>query len=226
MILCNLIGYEFKDTDLLSQALVHRSYAIEQDPPIPDNERLEFLGDAVLELVVSRILFDLYGKDYKEGDLTRMRAFLVNEGQLSKQAKKLGLGRFIRLGKGEEKNGGREKKSILADFLEALIGAMYLDGGLDPCFRFIESMYEDLLKKVTGKFRVEDYKSTLQELIQAKFHIVPEYRVERITGPDHMRSYEVALLFEGDVLARGTGSSKKKAEQEAARNALKILKYG
>ncbi|OCC15386.1 Ribonuclease III [Dissulfuribacter thermophilus] len=221
-----IIGYNFKDKSLLDQALTHRSYATEHSGMVSDNERLEFLGDAVLELVMTKLLFDLYGKEYSEGDLTRMRAFLVNENQLASQAQRLTIGEFIKLGKGEERSGGRYKKSILADTFEAITGAIYLDGGLDPCFKFIKSIYDELLKNVTSQFKIDDYKSALQELTQAKFHVVPTYRVERISGPDHNRSFEVALIFEGDVLARGKGSSKKKAEQEAAKKALKILKDG
>lgn len=219
-----IIGYAFKDKTLLEQAMVHRSYAAEHPEITYDNERLEFLGDAVLELVMTHILFHAYGNEYSEGDLTRMRALLVNETQLARQAEALKIGKFLRLGKGEDKSGGRQKKSILADCLEAIIGAMYLDGGLEPCFNFIEGIYQNTVKEVKDHFKMEDYKSALQELTQAKFHIVPSYRVERVFGPDHSKNFEVVIVLDDNILARGKGTSKKKAEQEAAREALKILK--
>ena len=220
------LGYFFRDKGLIEQALTHRSYAAEHEDCTQDNERLEFLGDAVLELVMTHILFERYGREYSEGDLTRMRAFLVNESQLAKQASIIGLGMYLRLGKGEDKSGGRQKKSILADTFEAVVGAMYLDGGLEPCFCFIEKMFAEVLKDVTQHFKVEDYKSALQELTQARFHVVPTYKLERVSGPDHSRNFEVAIVLQGNVLARGMGTSKKKAEQEAAREALKKLEDG
>ncbi len=220
------LGYTFNNPQLLECALTHRSFAAEHSDISEDNERLEFLGDAVLELVMTRLLFDLYGNAYSEGDLTRMRAFLVNEAQLAKQAEGIGLGHYIRLGKGEERSGGRRKKSILADTFEAVMGAIYLDGGLEPCFSFVKRLFNQVLSEITDHFLIEDYKSTLQELTQARFHVVPTYRVEKISGPDHNRTFEVAIILDGKVLARGEGSSKKKAEQDAAKEALKKLKDG
>ncbi|HFC47100.1 MAG TPA: ribonuclease III [Dissulfuribacter thermophilus] len=220
------LGYTFNNPQLLECALTHRSFAAEHSDISEDNERLEFLGDAVLELVMTRLLFDLYGNTYSEGDLTRMRAFLVNEAQLAKQAEGIGLGHYIRLGKGEERSGGRRKKSILADTFEAVMGAIYLDGGLEPCFSFVKRLFNQVLSEITDHFLIEDYKSALQELTQARFHVVPTYRVERISGPDHNRTFEVAIILDGKVLARGEGSSKKKAEQDAAKEALKKLKDG
>ncbi len=220
------LGYTFNNPQLLECALTHRSFAAEHSDISEDNERLEFLGDAVLELVMTRLLFDLYGNAYSEGDLTRMRAFLVNEAQLAKQAEGIGLGHYIRLGKGEERSGGRRKKSILADTFEAVMGAIYLDGGLEPCFSFVKRLFNQVLSEITDHFLIEDYKSALQELTQARFHVVPTYRVEKISGPDHNRTFEVAIILDGKVLARGEGSSKKKAEQDAAKEALKKLKDG
>ncbi len=220
------LGYTFNNPQLLECALTHRSFAAEHSDIAEDNERLEFLGDAVLELVMTRLLFDLYGNAYSEGDLTRMRAFLVNEAQLAKQAEGIGLGHYIRLGKGEERSGGRRKKSILADTFEAVMGAIYLDGGLEPCFSFVKRLFNQVLSEITDHFLIEDYKSALQELTQARFHVVPTYRVEKISGPDHNRTFEVAIILDGKVLARGEGSSKKKAEQDAAKEALKKLKDG
>lgn len=220
------LQYTFTNPNLLECALTHRSFAAEHHEITEDNERLEFLGDAVLELVMTRLLFDLYGNRYSEGDLTRMRAHLVNESQLAKQAESIGLGLYIKLGKGEERSGGRNKKSILADTFEAIMGAMYLDGGLDPCFKFIRRLFNKALLEIKDHFLVEDYKSALQELTQARFHVVPTYRLENVSGPDHKKSFEVSIVLDGQVLARGKGSSKKKAEQEAAKEALKKLKNG
>ncbi len=217
------IDYYFKNISLLEQALTHRSYAVEHSTLKEDNERLEFLGDAVLELVMSRILFDEYGKSYSEGDMTRMRAFLVSEAQLARQAQKIGIGIFVRLGRGEEKNGGRGKKSILADTFEAIMGAIYLDGGIEPCFSFIKRLYGKLLTDVHIYFRINDYKTTLQELTQAKFHTIPVYEVKRVLGPQHSPEFEVALIFNDEILTYGKGTSKKRAEQDAARRALEIL---
>ena len=219
-------GYVFRDAGLLEQALTHRSFAVEQGPGTEDYERLEFLGDAVLELVVSHLLFVTHGDRFREGDLTKMRAFLVNEKQLAGQARKLGLGRLMRLGKGEEMSGGRDKESILADMFEALMGAMYIDGGIDPCFCFVQNVFGDLVKEVASSGLEQDYKSMLQELTQARFHGVPVYRIESVNGPDHRRWFEVALYMNDEIMARGTGKSKKKAEQDAARKALDVLKHG
>jgi ribonuclease III len=217
------LGYAFVVAELLRQAVTHRSYSVEHGPGTPDNERLEFLGDAVLELVVSHLLFDRYGSEYREGDLTRMRAFLVNEGQLAKQARSIGLGRYLRLGKGEARSGGGEKDSILSDCLEAVVGAIYLDGGLGPALGFVERCFKDLLNDLAGVGLGQDYKSSLQELMQSKYHDTPVYAVEDVSGPDHERTFSVALHFHGEMLARGSGRSKKEAEQEAAREALAVL---
>jgi len=217
------IGYHFKDPRLLIQALTHKSYAAEHGTQVQDNERLEFLGDAVLELVISRCLYDRHGRKCREGELTRMRSFLVNESQLASLARLLDLGRYLRLGRGEDKNRGREKPSILSDALEGLIGALYLDGGIDEAFRIIEALFGSLLDQAVEIGIGHDFKSLLQELTQKRFHAVPNYRVEAITGPDHQRTFVIALYFNGEVLARGKGKSKKEAEQKAARKALAVL---
>jgi ribonuclease-3 len=217
------LGYRFHRPDLLRQALTHRSYAVERGPDSQDNERLEFLGDAVLELVISHLLFKYHGGEYREGELTRMRAFLVREGQLADQARKLEMGGDLLLGKGETKSGGPEKSSILADAFEAVMGAMYLDGGLEEALRFIERCFGSLLEEVAETGLERDYKSTLQELTQGKFHAVPVYEIEEINGPDHERTFTVALYFQGEVVSRGKGRSKKEAEQGAARRALDVI---
>jgi len=217
------MGYHFIRPEILEQALTHRSYAAEHGTGPLDNERFEFLGDAVLELVVSHLLFKRFGERCREGELTRMRSFLVNESQLATQARKLGLGKHLRLGRGEDRSGGRDKPSILSDAFEAVVGAIYLDSGIDEVFSFIERCFGDLLDQAVDSGFGQDYKSRLQELTQSRFHSVPVYEIEKISGPDHQRTFYVAIQFNGEVLQRGSGRSKKEAEQDAARKALEIL---
>jgi ribonuclease-3 len=217
------LGYHFVRPELLEQALTHRSYAVEHGIDALDNERFEFLGDAVLELVVSHLLFTRYGERYREGELTRMRSFLVNESQLATQARRLKLGKHLWLGKGEDRSGGREKQSILSDTFEAVIGAIYLDSGIEKVFSFIKRCFGDLLDQAMDTGLGQDYKSKLQELTQGRFHSVPVYEIEKVSGPDHQRIFDVAIHFNGQVLQRGSGRSKKEAEQDAARKALCIL---
>ncbi|MGQ9745119.1 MAG: ribonuclease III [Dissulfurimicrobium sp.] len=217
------IDYCFLNKRLLTQAFTHRSYAVEQRPMAPDNERLEFLGDAVLDLIISHLLFFRYGSEYREGDLSRMKAFLVNESQLAKQASLLGFADFLLLGKGEAKDGGYNKSSILADAFEALIGAIYLDGGIEPAFSFVKKCFEELLDKAFSLGMEQDYKTNLQEISQRLYHDIPVYKVEDVSGPDHARVFTVSLYLRGNMLARGRGRSKKEAEQEAARITLETL---
>jgi ribonuclease-3 len=217
------LGYHFICPELLEQALTHRSYAVEHGMGSLDNERFEFLGDAVLELVVSHFLFNRYGERCREGGLTRMRSFFVNESQLAIQARRLGLGKYLRLGKGEDRNGGRDKPSILSDAFEAVVGAIYLDSNIDEVFSFIERRLGDLLNQAMDLGLGQDYKSRLQELTQGRFHSVPVYEIEKVSGPDHQRIFYVAIYFNGQVLQSGSGRSKKEAEQDAARKALGIL---
>lgn len=217
------IDYCFLNKALLTQAFTHRSYAVEQIPRASDNERLEFLGDAVLDFIISHLLFFRYGNGYREGDLSRMRAFLVNESQLAKQAGAIGLAGFLLLGKGEAKGGGRNKASILADAFEALVGAIYLDGGVEPAFCFIRRCFEGLLDKAFGLGMEQDYKTNLQEISQRLYHEIPDYKVEDISGPDHEKVFTVSIYLRGNMLARAMGRSKKEAEQEAARITLETL---
>lgn len=217
------LGYHFVHTELLEQALTHRSYAVEHGIGALDNERLEFLGDAVLELVVSHLLFTRHGERCREGELTRMRSFLVNESQLAEQALRLGIGKHLRLGKGEDRSGGREKSSILSDAFEAVVGAIYLDSSIEEVFSAIERCFGDLFDQAVDIGLGQDYKSKLQELIQGRFHSVPVYEVEKVSGPDHQRIFQVIINFNGQVLQRGSGRSKKEAEQDAARKVLCIL---
>ncbi len=220
------LKYTFTNHSLLEQALTHRSYSAEHGPDMPDYEVLEFLGDAVLELVISKLLYDRFGTQFKEGELTRMRASLVNEATLSSLAKKMRLGDYLRLGHGEEKSGGHEKPSILADAFEALIGAIYLDGGIEQAFAFVEQIFGELLKLVETGGLDKDYKSTLQEVTQARFHAVPHYKIIEVVGPAHDRHFTVSLFLEGRQLATGKGHSKKEAEQDAAKKALGSLRKG
>jgi ribonuclease III len=214
--------YSFKDKSLLEEALRHSSFVNEQsDTQMRDNERMEFLGDAVLNLMVSHILMDSY-PDLEEGDLSRMRAGLVNETQLATLARTLNLGKYIQLGKGELLTDGHEKNSILADTLEAVIASVYLDGGFDSAFKIIEKHFCLLFESVTACTSSHDYKSQLQERVQLTHKLVPVYQVVEESGPDHDKTFKVQLrLF--DLKTEGFGKSKKIAEQEAARKALEIL---
>jgi ribonuclease III len=217
------LGYEFVDKCLLEEALRHSSYVNEfTDSHLRDNERLEFLGDAVLNLIVSHILMIHY-PDLKEGDFSRSRANLVNEAQLAKMARSLHLGFFIQLGKGEIQTFGREKNSILADAFEALMAAVYLDGGFEAAFQIIEANFLPLIDDERGVANHYDYKSQLQEQAQVRYGVMPNYSVIREDGPDHDKTFWVALKV-SDVATEGIGKSKKAAEQDAAQKALEILR--
>lgn len=218
-----ILSYHFTDTALLVQALTHSSYSKEMKQKgiqAEHYERLEFLGDAVLEVVTSEMLFHQF--DWDEGKLTKKRAAIVCEESLSYIAAKLGLGDYLILSTGEEKTGGRKRSSILCDLVEALIGAVYLDGGMKEAKDLIGRMVFSHLKDnpaVSGK----DYKTVLQEKIQAEGGEAPYYRVISEEGPPHKRIFTVELLISGKAVAEGTGSSKKQAQQAAAEEALRLL---
>ena len=217
------LHYEFSDKGLLQEALRHSSYANElADPNLQDNERFEFLGDAVLNLIVGHLLMHHY-PDVKEGELSRSRANLVNESQLAKMARSIELGNYIQLGKGEIQTRGREKNSILADTYEALVAAVYLDGGFDAAFRFIETNFLPLMDRLHAAANSFDYKSQLQEMVQVGHGAMPDYKIIREDGPDHDKTFWVELKAL-DIETQGTGKNKKTAEQDAARKALEILK--
>jgi ribonuclease III len=217
-----LLQYEFKDKDLLQEALRHSSYVNEiAEQQLRDNERLEFLGDAVLNLTVGHILMRNY-PDIKEGDLSRSRANLVNESQLAETARSLRLGTSLLLGKGEIQTQGREKNSILADAFEALMAAIYLDGGYDAAYRIIEKKFQPLIEQLDTTDSNYDYKSRLQERVQVDHGVIPNYSISREEGPDHDKTFWVALKVI-DIESEGSGKSKKAAEQNAARKALEIL---
>lgn len=214
------IGYEFKDKSLLLQALTHSSYANEKHlGKFTDNERLEFLGDAVLEVVSSEFLY-LNFSQFSEGELSKLRASLVCEPTLAYCTKEIALGDFVRLGKGEEQTGGRLRKSILSDALEAVIGAMFLDGGMGPAKAFILRF---ILTDIEHKRKFHDSKTALQEVVQA-MHTEPlHYELVSESGPDHCKEFVVSVFVGEKCLGTGHGSSKKAAEQEAAVQALILV---
>ena len=217
------LDYHFKDVGLLREAVQHSSYVNEQlDPVLKDNERLEFLGDAALDLVITHILMNDF-PETPEGDLSRMRAAIVNESQLAAVAQKLDIGKYLLLGRGEALSHGEEKSSILADALEAVIAAVYLDGGFQAAFEVIERQFAHIIPQVEKTLAAEDFKSRLQELIQGRFKTIPHYKVVEESGPDHDKTFEVCLNVGTFLTAYGTGKSKKTAEQAAARVALEKL---
>jgi ribonuclease III len=217
------LSYIFKDKALIKEACRHSSFVNEHpDEEISDNERLEFLGDAVLNLVIGHLLMLKYS-DVPEGDLSKMRANLVNENQLAEIAKKISLGKYLELGKGEIQTNGREKKSILADAFEAVIAAIYLDGGFNAAFKFIKKQFINLIPRIDTPLSNYDYKSKLQEVIQVNHRTMPAYRVVKESGPDHDKTFVVSIKLD-KMAVKGKGKSKKTAEQDAARKALKLLK--
>jgi len=217
-----ILHYEFKDKNLLQEALRHSSFVNELgEPQLRDNERFEFLGDAVLNLIVGHILMRCY-PDLKEGDLSRSRANLVNEFRLAKTARSVNLGAYISLGKGEIQTQGREKNSILADTFEALTAAIYLDGGFEAAYEIIAKKFQPLIEQLDAFAPNYDYKSQLQERVQVGHGVIPDYSIVREEGPDHDKTFWVTLKTM-DIEAEGSGKSKKAAEQDAARKALELL---
>ena len=218
------INYHFKDIYLLREALTHKSFAHEQPGTRSiGNERLEFLGDAVLELSITHILMERF-PDYSEGTLTKLRAGIVNREGIAAVAKALNLGQYILLGRGEEGSRGRVKNSILANTYEALIAAVYYDGGYERVFKLVENQFSQLIYEVAEKGMSRDYKTRLQEYSQSTLGSVPEYVVVREEGPDHEKIFEVYVTINSVQYETGRGSNKKAAEQEAARRALAKLK--
>ncbi len=216
------IGYRFKDASLLQEALTHKSYSNERAGDLPYNERLEFLGDAVLDLIVSDRLFHLYPSE-SEGELTRIRAEVVSEKGLALIARRIGLGECLALGRGEEKSGGRLKDSLNADALEALLGAVFRDGGLAPVSAVVESLFDDAIRHSARRKAGIDHKTRLQEILQGRKDAPPRYVLLGVEGPDHDRTYTVEVRNDVEALGRGLGKSKKAAEQQAAREALERL---
>lgn len=217
------IGYKFKRREYLKRALTHKSYANEQKLSHTEhNERYEYLGDAVLELSISHILMSRFPK-YPEGELSKLRAAIVNETQLAELARSIDLGDHIYLGKGEDQTGGRDKPSILSDAFEAVLGAIYLDRGFDKASKVVSRLYEEVLDRAGGAGFVRDFKTRLQEVSQARFKAVPRYRLQNTTGPDHEKIFEVHLYINDSRMGVGRGPSKKAAEQAAAEEALDQL---
>jgi ribonuclease-3 len=219
----NQLGYVFHDPGLLRLALTHPSVAHEQGLPIQTNQRLEFLGDAVLQLVLTRELYDKFPA-FGEGPLTKARAKLVNRRSLAERSRQLGLGRHLILSRGEEISGGRERPSALADTFEALLGAIFLDGGFDAARDFILRQFPGAFSEVSVIPILENPKGELQELLQAYSSEAPRYHVISTSGPDHDRVFECTVHHAGEELARGRGKSKKAAESEAAMAALAKLR--
>lgn len=217
------IGYKYNDINLLKNALAHSSYANETKGAVKCNERLEFLGDSVLSIVVSEYLFERF-KNQPEGDLTRLRAALVCEKTLHKFALSIDLGKYILLGKGEEHTGGRQRPSILADAFEALIASIYLDGGFAPAKEFVLPFVVEALKHEMSD-DIHDYKTALQEVIQKNPEEHIEYKIIGESGPDHDKRFTVAVMLNSNMIGQGTGKSKKQAEQFAAKEALKLMGY-
>jgi ribonuclease-3 len=219
------LAYTFRDASLVANALTHRSWMNEtQISDRQDNERLEFLGDAVLALVSSDLLMKRFPA-HSEGELSKARAALVNEAGLARIADTLTLGQWIFLGRGEEQAGGRQKRSLLANAFEALVGAVYLDGGFDAAFRVAAGVMEPLMADVPAAAS-KDFKSRLQELAQAKLQMAPSYTVLSERGPDHAKTFEVAILIGQKEYGRAFGRSKKEAQQNAAELALAIMEAG
>lgn len=217
----SIIGYQFKNKNLLLTALTHSSYANEKRKiGIENNEKMEFLGDAVLELISSDILFHKY-PDMSEGNLTKLRASLVCEPTLALDAKTINLGDYLLLGKGEDATGGRNRDSVTSDALEAVIGAIYLDGGLQNAYEFVDRF---ILNDIEQKKLFRDSKTHLQEMVNAiPDKVVLSYEIVREEGPDHNKIYESNVLLDGKIIGTGIGRTKKAAEQQAAFNAIKSL---
>jgi ribonuclease-3 len=216
------LSYRFHQIELLNQALTHKSYVHEQREPIQHNERLEFLGDAVLGLVISDCCYQKFAA-LSEGELSKIRASLVNDGNLARMARRLALGSYLLIGRGEELTGGRAKASLLADTFEAVLAAIYLDSSLIDVSQVILQCFRDDLNTVLHE-GYRDYKSELQEYTQEKFGCVPTYSVVRERGPDHDKVFEVELAIRQQCQGLGVGKSKKEAEQDAARQVLAALR--
>ena len=212
------LGYQFKNEKLITEALTHRSYSKNFN-----NERLEYLGDAVLDLIVGGYLYKLFPKS-EEGMLSKLRAALVNEDSFTKLAKKLDLGKYIFLSSAEENNGGKEKPSILSSAFEALIGALYLEAGFEKAKELSLKLLKEVFPVITPEELLKDYKTSLQEITQAHFGVVPEYRLLNAKGPDHKKEFEIGVFINNKKYAKAKGKSKKTAQQEGARVTINRLK--
>ena len=218
------IGYTFKKKSLLKEALTHKSFAHEQqENPIAFNERMEFLGDSVLELVMSEYLYCMY-KEYTEADLSKIKSYAVQESTLANIAQSLDIGVHLKLGKGEELTGGRKKPSLLANAYEALLAAIYLDGGYRNAKSFVLSFLTSKIESLaTNKF-VFDFKTNFQEVVQAQFSVLPTYVTHREEGPEHKKIFEVKVFIHNNYYGSGKGKTKKAAAQKAAEAGLKKIR--
>lgn len=220
------LGYFFSDRAILLQSLTHTSYGHEflSDKPsaLRDNERLEFLGDAILDVVLSDILLEAL-PNANEGQLSKMRAAVVNEKTLAEMAKSIALFECVRLGKGESLTGGQHKPSILSSAFEALIAAIYLDGGFNAVYPVVRHLFAPLFEEESDLMAFYDHKTQLQEMVQARWKVTPTYHLIQTSGPDHAKIFEVEAQMNGRILAVATGGSKKDAEQNAARAAIKVI---
>jgi ribonuclease III len=218
-----LLGYSFKKREHLKRALTHKSYANEQHMPSTEhNERYEYLGDAVLELAISHLLMDSF-PNHPEGELSKLRAAIVNESQLADVARRMKIGEFLYLGKGEDRTGGRDKPSLLSDAFEAVLGGVYLDRGFEKVCKVVRKKFTGVMGEVGGEGFIKDYKTRLQEISQGRFKIMPRYRLASTTGPDHKKTFEVNLYIKEELVGVGRGASKKAAEQDAAKQALEKI---
>lgn len=215
------IGYKFKNKALLENALTHTSYAYEHN--VKSNEKLEFLGDSILEYISSEYIYQNY-KDLKEGEMTKVRATVVCEKSLHKIAQKHNFSEFLKLGKSEIQTGGSKKPAIMADSVEAVIAAIYLDGGIEPAKKFIIENLKEEIEIATKNVGIKDYKTVLQEKLQEHGEVKIEYKIIKETGPDHDKSFEAEVEVNGNILATGIGKSKKEAQMQAAKKALENLK--
>lgn len=219
----NILGYTFRDRQILADALTHRSFFHENPDKAKDyNERLEFLGDSVLGFVIVEFLF-LSNSSLSESVMAKAKSYLVKESVLSDVAAHLSLGKYLRLGKGEEATGGRMKKSLLADAVEAVFGAVYLDGGYENARRLILRLFQDRINAVLVSGEFHDFKTELQEKTQLLFNSIPEYRTVKQEGKEHSKIFTVDVYIEGKKFGTGSGRSKKKAETQAAKEALNKL---
>jgi ribonuclease III len=214
------LDYRFNTIDLLDNALIHRSFVNENPATFSkDNERLEFLGDAVIGLCLSHLLIRKF-PDYAEGQLSKLRAYVVNEQSLAGLARKLNIGDYLLLGRGEESSGGRAKASILSNAFEAVSAAIYIDCGFEKTYKFLENIFGPVVEEGIKSVIYRDYKTALQEICQNRFKETPKYTLINEVGPDHDKVFEISLTVAGIITTTGTGKSKKEAEQRAARRAL------
>ncbi|NLY71386.1 MAG: ribonuclease III [Clostridiales bacterium] len=218
-----VINYQFRDQQLLINALTHSSYSNEEldKTSSKNNERLEFLGDAIFDAIISEYLYKLM-TDVEEGRLSKLRAMIVCESSLAECGKRLGINKYLRLGRGEENNGGRERNSIIADAMEAIIGAIFLDGGIEKAREFVLNFFKPTIElALSGKLNT-DFKSEIQERLQAQGVSEITYKLDKQKGPDHNKTFYVSLWADGNMLGTGEGKTKKEAEQNAAKAALEV----